>query len=116
MKNEMKTFFAEQAWLQGAWARDVLLSVDATGHWCAVQADTPAAARTDATVLRGPVLPGLVNAHSHAFQRAIAGLTERKGAAGGDDDFWSWRDRMYSAALRINVNWLLKVLIAFNRD
>ena len=101
MKNEMKTFFAEQAWLQGAWARDVLLSVDATGHWCAVQADTPAAARTDATVLRGPVLPGLVNAHSHAFQRAIAGLTERKGAAGGDDDFWSWRDRMYSAALRI---------------
>jgi formimidoylglutamate deiminase len=52
------------------------------------------------------VLPGLVNAHSHAFQRAIAGLTERKGVTQGDDDFWSWRDRMYSAALRITPDQL----------
>jgi formimidoylglutamate deiminase len=52
-----------------------------------------------ATVFAGPVLPGLVNAHSHAFQRAIAGLTERSAQA--RDDFWSWRDRMYGAALRI---------------
>jgi formimidoylglutamate deiminase len=45
------------------------------------------------------VLPGLVNAHSHAFQRAIAGLTERRSSgAAAADDFWSWRDRMYSAA------------------
>jgi formimidoylglutamate deiminase len=52
--------------------------------------------------LPGPVLPGLVNAHSHAFQRAMAGLTERRSAgAHASDDFWSWRDRMYSAANRI---------------
>ena len=43
--------------------------------------------------------PGLVNAHSHAFQRAFAGLAERREQA--HDDFWSWRDRMYSVALRI---------------
>ena len=52
--------------------------------------------------MSGPVLPGVVNAHSHAFQRAIAGLTERRNAAAGSDDFWSWRDRMYSAANRIS--------------
>ena len=41
-----------------------------------------------------PLLPGLVDAHSHAFQRAFAGLAERRDAA--SDDFWSWRDRMYA--------------------
>lgn len=96
-------FFAPRAWVQGAWARDVLLAVDAHGHWCAVQADATPAQRSGATLLGGPVLPGLVNAHSHAFQRAIAGLTERQGSQGAaaSDDFWSWRDRMYSVARRI---------------
>ncbi|QDL54592.1 formimidoylglutamate deiminase [Rhodoferax aquaticus] len=96
------TFYAPQAWVGGAWAQQVLLRVDAQGHWCEI---TPnAQAEQGATVLPGPVLPGVVNAHSHAFQRAIAGLTERKstGAAHASDDFWSWRDRMYSAALRIS--------------
>ena len=48
----------------------------------------------------GPLLPGLVNAHSHAFQRAFAGHAERREAA--SDDFWSWRDRMYRVALRLS--------------
>ena len=100
MKNELRRFFAAQTWLHGAWVRDVLLTVDAEGRWCGVQADAPLAERAGATVLAGPVLPGLVNAHSHAFQRAIAGLTERRGTA-ASDDFWSWRERMYSAARRI---------------
>ena len=54
-------------------------------------------------MLTGPALPGLVNAHSHAFQRAFAGLAERRmpGRDGQPDDFWSWRDRMYGVALRI---------------
>lgn len=97
------TFFAPLAWIQGAWARDVLLTVDANGHWCAVQPEATLAERSSATPLSGPVLPGLVNAHSHAFQRAIAGLTERRGSTGAQasDDFWSWRDRMYSVARRI---------------
>lgn len=41
----------------------------------------------------------MVNAHSHAFQRAFAGLSERR--SGAQDDFWSWRDRMYGVAQRI---------------
>jgi formimidoylglutamate deiminase len=48
----------------------------------------------------------LVNAHSHAFQRAIAGLTERASGSGAGDNFWSWRDRMYSAAARITPDQL----------
>ena len=52
-----------------------------------------------ATVLEGPLLPALVDAHSHAFQRAFAGRAERRESA--SDDFWSWRDRMYRVALRI---------------
>ena len=92
-------FFAPLAWVEGAWARDVLLEVDADGRWSGVTPAAPASSRGDARLLAGPVLPGLVNAHSHAFQRAIAGLTESSGA--GDDDFWRWRDRMYSVANRV---------------
>jgi formimidoylglutamate deiminase len=92
-------FFASRAWVAGGWADDVLLVADATGHWCEIRPSCPVQDRHGAQQLVGPVLPGLVNAHSHAFQRAIVGLTER--AASGRDDFWSWRSRMYAAALRI---------------
>jgi formimidoylglutamate deiminase len=96
---QKKTYAAAQAWINGAWAQDVLLAVGADGHWLSIEADAAPEALRAAERLSGPVLPGLVNAHSHAFQRAIAGLTERSNGSG--DDFWSWRDRMYSAALRI---------------
>ncbi|NML45989.1 formimidoylglutamate deiminase [Ramlibacter sp. G-1-2-2] len=98
MASESRRFLAPRAWVAGGWARDVLLVSDAQGHWSEVRPDGPEAG--DAERLPGPVLPGLVDAHSHAFQRAIAGLTERSPA--GQDDFWSWRDRMYAAALRIS--------------
>jgi formimidoylglutamate deiminase len=106
MTTEVKRFFAAQAWIDGAWSRDALLTVDASGAWNAIQVNTPLADRQGATVLDGPVLPGLVNAHSHAFQRAIAGLTERVRALGVNDNFWSWRDRMYAVARRITPDQL----------
>lgn len=105
MRSESKSYFAAQAWVGGAWAKDVLLSVDAAGRWAQVQPDCAPAERATAEVLKGAVLPGLVNAHSHAFQRAIAGLSERRGA-GASDDFWSWRERMYSVARRISPDQL----------
>lgn len=111
MDIETKRYFAENAWIQGAWARDVLLSVDALGNWSDVRVGINTSEKSDTVVLNGPVLPGLVNAHSHAFQRAIVGLTERKSNAGtlASDDFWSWRDRMYSAALRISPEQLERI-------
>ena len=92
-----RLLWAPRAWLNGRWADAVLLAIDAQGHWCDVQTAQPPPPQ--ATVLPGAVLPGLVNAHSHAFQRAFAGLAERRDSA--HDDFWSWRDRMYGVALRI---------------
>lgn len=92
-------YLAPLAWVDGAWARDVLLEAGADGHWSKVTPDASAQSRVGAQLLSGPVLPGLVNGHSHAFQRAIAGLTESSSA--GTDDFWRWRERMYSAANRI---------------
>ena len=104
MALESKRYFVQQAWIDGAWAADVVLSVDELGMLCSIQKNAPLDLRHDAIALSGAVLPGLVNAHSHAFQRAIAGLTECRATeaiAGADDDFWSWRSRMYSAANRV---------------
>jgi formimidoylglutamate deiminase len=104
MVAETPAFFARSAWVNGAWAQNVLLAVAADGTWSRVEPGCPPSARGGAQALAGPVLPGLVNAHSHAFQRAIAGLTER--SQGAQDDFWSWRERMYAAALRITPDQL----------
>jgi formimidoylglutamate deiminase len=99
MTDAVKSYFAPTAWVDGAWAKDVLLSVATDGTWASIQAHASADQQRGAVRLNGSVLPGLVNAHSHAFQRAIAGMTER--TTTGQDNFWSWRDRMYSAAQRI---------------
>ena len=57
------------------------------------------AAAAAGEVLGDWVLPGMPNLHSHAFQRAMAGLAERRGRA--DDSFWSWRETMYTCAAAI---------------
>ena len=85
----MKKYFARDALLPSGWARDVLISVDG-GDIVALE---PLAAADGAERLHGPVLPGMANLHSHAFQRAMAGLTDVREAA--HDDFWSWRELMY---------------------
>ena len=90
-------FHAPLAWLDGRWQAEVLMRVRADGHWTALSAGVPAPA--DAVRLGGPVLPTLVDAHSHAFQRAFTGLAEQRDS--DSDDFWSWRDRMYGVALRV---------------
>ena len=90
----VQRYWAPSAWIAGGWQQSVVLEVDGAGHWSRIEAGVPAP--DDAERLAGPVLPGLVDAHSHAFQRAFAGLAERRD--GDDDDFWSWRDRMYKVA------------------
>lgn len=72
------------------------LGVDGTGRV------VPASTLPEGTaLLRLPgkvLLPGWVNAHSHAFQRLIRGRTEFLAPGRARDDFWSWRERMYQAA------------------
>ncbi len=103
------SFWAPRAWLAGGWQDDVLLRAGADGCWSDVVSGV--AAPADSVRLAGPVIAPLVDAHGHAFQRAMAGLAERRGegGAGADDDFWSWRDRMYRVALRITPDQLRAV-------
>ncbi|MEX5745154.1 formimidoylglutamate deiminase [Massilia sp. X63] len=92
----MRALFVRHALLPEGWRRDVLLEWDAYGDLTRVEAEAAAplgVARADY------VLPGMVNLHSHAFQRALGGLTERAGE--GPDSFWTWRDLMYRFAARI---------------
>ncbi len=110
------TFWAPHAWVQGAWASDVLLRVNMQGEWSEVSTHCPATSPTAAQAQRlsGPVLPGLVNAHSHAFQRAFVGMAERREQA--QDNFWTWRDRMYGVALRITPEQLHAVATHLYRE
>ena len=84
-----KLYF-ERALLADGWRGDVLITL-AGSAIVAVEAD--ASAPPDAVRIGGIALPGIPNVHSHAFQRAIAGLAERRGPEA--DNFWTWREAMY---------------------
>ncbi|MEM9028043.1 MAG: formimidoylglutamate deiminase [Pseudomonadota bacterium] len=90
----MIRIFAAQALLPSGWADDVTLEIAEDGRIGRVDVQLPPerSAPVDHTV--GILLPAPVNAHSHAFQRAMAGLTERRGPD-PSDSFWSWRQLMY---------------------
>lgn len=88
----MPHLFLDHALLPEGWREHVLISVEAgTGRIEGVTAD--AAMPSAAEHLKGIVVPGTGNLHSHTFQRGFAGLTERRGTA--EDHFWTWRDAMY---------------------
>lgn len=86
--------FADQALLPEGWAGDVRIEIGPEGDIAAVETN---AAPGDAWRAAGPVIPGMPNLHSHAFQRAMAGLTEQTGVGegAGEDSFWTWRKLMY---------------------
>ena len=117
----MKNYFAEHAWLPQGWASQVRLGVGGgrkfTGSLLEVDAQ---AERGSGESIGRYVLPGMPNLHSHAFQRAMAGLAERRRTAAfaperedqkaavpgrtpqqSGDSFWTWRETMYAFASRI---------------
>ena len=83
----MTVLFAQAALLPEGWARDVRVEV-ANGRIVAVTQGAQAQG-----IRLGCLLPAPVNLHSHAFQRAMAGMTERRGPT--PDSFWTWRTLMY---------------------
>lgn len=89
----MSSFFATRALLPTGWAENVSIGIDA-GRFSAVTED--AAPGEGSIRLDGLVLPGLVNAHSHTFHRALRSRTH---ALGGS--FWTWRELMYSVAQKL---------------
>ncbi len=94
--------FAE-ALLPNGWARDVRVEL-ADGCFTKVSPDT---APQPADQCYTAALPGLPNLHSHAFQRGMAGLAERRGASG--DSFWTWRETMYRFVDQIRPDDLLAI-------
>lgn len=83
------------AWLADGWQKDVVIGVDPHGAICAIRSGD---IETQAVPVAGAAIAGMPNVHSHAFQRAMAGLAERR--AGSSDSFWTWRETMYELARR----------------
>jgi formimidoylglutamate deiminase len=92
-----QALFAARALLPDGWSENVRIEIDAQGMIATVRpdADSGNAERAD-----GPLLPGMPNLHSHAFQRAMAGRTQRGGP--GQDSFRSWREQLYRFVERLN--------------
>ena len=86
----MQDIWAERALLPEGWAEGVRVSVAQDGRIAGVETGVDAG---DSTRV-GLALPAPVNVHSHAFQRAMAGLTERRGPD-PRDSFWTWRQLMF---------------------
>ncbi|MFI9452144.1 formimidoylglutamate deiminase [Amycolatopsis sp. NPDC052450] len=88
----MTTYWCERAWLPDGIADAVRIEVDG-GTIVSVTAKAP----REGTVLSGLTLPGFANGHSHAFHRALRGRTHHDRGT-----FWTWRERMYSLASRLD--------------
>lgn len=89
----MTTIFAPTALLPEGWADNVLIEIDKDGWIVGVDSFKSDISGGDAEIMTGILIPGMSNVHSHAFQRAMAGMAERSG--GKKDNFWGWRDTMY---------------------
>lgn len=91
-----KGLLTEEGWLENA-----LVSLDEKGKIQSVESNAEEGEYVD-----GYALPGFQNAHSHAFQYAMAGLAEMHDPTQRNDDFWSWRNSMYQVALSISPDQL----------
>ena len=85
-----RALLQNQGWLENA-----TISVDEAGNIVSISQKENA----NAIFINGYAIPAFQNAHSHAFQYAMAGLAENHS---GEDDFWSWREAMYQLALNLD--------------
>lgn len=92
----MPALFAKKALLPHGFEDDIRLAIDATGLITGIET---AAKPGPGDVCADILIPGMSNLHCHAFQRAIAGLTEF--ASGDSDTFWTWRHLMYELANKV---------------
>ncbi|WP_068544481.1 formimidoylglutamate deiminase [Thalassotalea crassostreae] len=88
--------FAENILLSDGWHQNQTLTIDN-----GIITDIHSGKDDDATVLSGPVIPGMINCHSHAFQRGFAGFSEQGSET--NDSFWTWRKIMYQFVDNISV-------------
>ena len=84
-----RSYRLSTALLETGWAEDVEVAVSADGIVSRIDAGPADRVAGDAELIRGIVVPGMPNGHSHAFQRAMAGGAEFRLSA--RDSFWTWR-------------------------
>ena len=106
----MSQLFARKALLQDGWSDNVRLTIRA-GR---IEAIETGVARDDREPALGILIPGLGNGHSHAFQRALAGRTEQRSPA-HRDTFWTWREKMYELAARVDPEALTAIFAEWRR-
>ena len=94
----MQTLFLPNALLPHGWARDVLVMLAPDGRIASLVSDSVCPPHAER--LAGAAIAGIPNLHSHAHQRAIAGLAEHSGDR--PDTFWTWREVMYRALDRMD--------------
>lgn len=103
-----RAFWTPQAFLSDGWHKQVLLQTNKLGFWQTIR-DNVIKPPDGAEVLHDFLIPGQVNAHSHAFQFAFAGMAEHRETE--SDSFWSWREKMYQVALTTTPEQLREVAI-----
>ncbi len=89
--------FAEKILLSSGWATQQTLTIE-QGKIIAINSGK----QKQAEIAQGIVIPGMVNCHSHAFQRAFAGFSEQ--GSDGQDSFWTWRQTMYKFLKQISAD------------
>lgn len=94
----MRDFYFEGILQNDGWKHNVHVQTDESGRIQSIIENVD----TQGKQKLGFAIPGFQNAHSHAFQYAMAGLAEVHDLSSTPDDFWSWRESMYNLALRIN--------------
>jgi formimidoylglutamate deiminase len=98
---DTSAFIPDLLYAGGRFRRGLALVCGADGRVVSVERVEELSEQSNAVRLRGrALLPGMVNAHSHAFQRVIRGRTEYRGRSAADS-FWTWREMMYAAAARL---------------
>ncbi len=103
----MPSLLAPSALLPHGWARDVRIDIAADGTITGVTPGAPWHGGDRVERLAGPVVPGMANLHSHAFQRAMAGLAEKR--RDPSDSFWTWREAMYRVAHAVGPDELFAI-------
>jgi len=94
----MKNWKFKGIYLKKKWISPAYISTDESGKIIAISNESPAVLDE---VVNGYAIAPITNAHSHAFQYGMVGLTENIPEGQGSDNFWSWRDRMYRIADQI---------------
>ena len=102
----MKSFHFKKLWTELGWKENVLVSINTKGCITSIKEGVTNFNGEEVTI--NLAIPGIPNAHSHAFQFAMVGLAE-KHPIGNNSNFWSWRKAMYDLALTVNPDQLRNI-------